>query len=219
MNRRQASVALALVVAGTAAGLVAVETGLFGSFRWTRIPAITVVSAAGDPRIPLVHEAVDFWNRSFADVGTPFRLGAVTEVIGSVPDRDVQALSEAILRHTWRPKMPPSLDGFPGDLLVILSDASFISFTARGDPRVVIGIKSRDDPPMTLPNVQRNVITHELGHAIGLDHDADPTLLMCGRPAPCRPDAFRSETARIFPLSAQEKARLLALYPAEWRAS
>jgi len=40
---------------------------------------------------------------------------------------------------------------------------------------------------MNLPNVARNVIARELGHAIGLGHNSDPTMLMCGRPAPCRP--------------------------------
>jgi predicted Zn-dependent protease len=32
---------------------------------------------------------------------------------------------------------------------------------------------------MSLPNVPRNVIAHELGHAIGLPHNSDPALLMC----------------------------------------
>ena len=63
----------------------------------------------------------------------------------------------------------------------------------------------------------RNVIAHELGHAIGLRHNADATKLMCGRPAPCRPDAFAADTPRYFPLTAEEKARLLAMYPANWR--
>jgi hypothetical protein len=33
---------------------------------WTRIPTVTVVAAtAGDPRLPLVRDAVDFWNHTF----------------------------------------------------------------------------------------------------------------------------------------------------------
>jgi hypothetical protein len=67
-----------------------------------------------------------------------------------------------------------------------------------------------------LPNVVQNVIAHELGHAIGLDHNRDPQLLMCGRPAPCRPDAFESTSPRMFPLSDEERSELLALYPRNW---
>jgi hypothetical protein len=57
------------------------------------------------------------------------------------------------------------------------------------------------------------VIAHELGHAIGLAHNSDPTMLMCGRPAPCRPMAFQSATEHYFSLTSDEKALLLQLYP------
>jgi hypothetical protein len=72
--------------------------------------------------------------------------------------------------------------------------------------------------PLTLPNVLPNVIAHELGHAIGLRHDDDPKLLMCGRPASCRPGAFQSDTPHFFPLSGAEKDRLRSLYPSDWSA-
>jgi len=61
------------------------------------------------------------------------------------------------------------------------------------------------------------VIAHELGHAIGLGHNADPTKLMCGRPWPCRPNLFRSAEPRMFPLTDEEKQQLLSMYPVGWK--
>jgi len=42
---------------------------------WRKHPAITVVSGENDPRIPLVDEAVAFWNDQFVRIGSAFRLG------------------------------------------------------------------------------------------------------------------------------------------------
>jgi hypothetical protein len=63
-----------------------------------------------------------------------------------------------------------------------------------------------------------NVVAHEIGHALALQHNGDPTTLMCGRPASCRPAAFTSEEQRMFPLTSDDIARLRELYPANWHA-
>lgn len=60
-------------------------------------------------------------------------------------------------------------------------------------------------------------MAHEMRHAIGLGHNAEPTLLMCGRPASCRPTEFQSDQARIFPLAPEEKELLLRMYPKDWK--
>lgn len=160
----------------------------------TKVPRVVIsVGQSGDARVPLVHAAVAHWNQLLAGIGSGFRLGPVS--------------------------LGGSGSAQPGTIVVVLSDGEFISHVNRlpGGQGAVAMIRNTNSPPMSLPNVARNVIAHELGHAIGLGHNADPTMLMCGRPAPCRPGLFASQTARYFPLSAADRTSLLAMYPARWK--
>jgi hypothetical protein len=214
MNRRRWSLVFWPLAALVATGAIAWNTALGN--QWTKNPTITVVSEAGDPRRESVRAAVAYWNRTFAEVGTPLRLGEIAWVTDSVPDSDIQSLARQSRFYNPWPAIPDSIERYPGDLIIVLSNARFISFTALRGNRAVIGIKDGTTPPLSLPNVVQNVIAHEIGHAIGLDHNRDPQLLMCGRPAPCRPDAFEASTSRIFPLSEAERSQLLDLYPRNW---
>jgi hypothetical protein len=184
---------------------------------WNLVPTVTVVSATGDPRLPLVSDAVAFWNDTFAQIGTPFRLGVLTQVVGAIPVEDLKMLSPF---DDTNP-LPESLKRIPGNIVVALSEGQFISFTTRRAAlnRAVVAIKDYRSFPLTLPNVARNVIAHALGRAIGLSNNGDPTTLMCGRPAPCRPDRYASDHPNYFPLTEAEKADLLRIYPTSWRAS
>jgi hypothetical protein len=185
-------------------------------FAWDRVPTITVLGEADDPRLVLVRDAVMFWNQTLSGLGSAFRLGTVARREGSIPDDLILALDDSSL-NGMHPPFPEQLGSIPGDIVVALSNADFISFSTHWpNGKGLVAIKSIRAYPMTLPNVARNVIAHELGHAIGLAHNNDPTMLMCGRPAPCRPMAFQSATEHYFPLTGDEKALLLQLYPASW---
>jgi hypothetical protein len=218
INRREAL----LVMAGSAAAAccpriaaAAVAMGL----PWPIVPTVIVIGPAGDSRLVLVHDAVAFWNQTFVGLGSTFRLGAVTEKVGILPARELAALSEATLAQSEPPALPADVMAAPGNIVVALSDGDFVSFCARriSEAKALVAIRSGDVLPMTLPNVARNVIAHEPGHSIGLGHNSDPAFLMCGRPALCRPTAFQSASEHYFPLTDDERALLLRLYPAGWQ--
>jgi hypothetical protein len=189
---------------------------------WSKVPSIVLVSPENDSRIQDTYEAIDFWNHTFAQIGTSFRLGSVVRTAEKLPANQMVLLSQNLLGRSNL----SNIREMSGDLILVLSDENFISF-AYGSPsdsrvldgKVLVAIKSQEIFPLTLPNVTRNIIAHELGHAIGLNHNSDPTKLMCGRPASCRPNLFESEQAEFFPLSNEEELILEKMYPPTWKPS
>jgi len=64
---------------------------------WNKIPTVVVSGKEGDPRIPLVIEAVDFWNKQLSEIGSAFRLGPVSFTRETIPVEELVARSQAVL--------------------------------------------------------------------------------------------------------------------------
>lgn len=187
---------------------------------WQRSPHVVVIaSTATDPRLDLVDRAVTYWNQQLQAVGSAFFLSKPERLIRPPPEEALQEQSQQILSGRARSSnIPAALKSLPGDLRIVLGDTGFISHAGLFDERHTrtVGIRTATMPPLSLPNVALNVIAHEIGHAIGMPHNADAAALMCGRPADCRPGAFESATERLFPLLPHELSLLLRLYPSDW---
>ena len=77
VHRRHVFVCLSLLLLSACIGqhgASPVSGGGEGS-PWSKVPTVVLVAPETDPRLQDAREAVDFWNRTFAELGTPLPIG------------------------------------------------------------------------------------------------------------------------------------------------
>jgi hypothetical protein len=167
MRRRSSSRGVATAVAALV-GVLSVpgheaSAQPFGgrSAPWTRSPSIVVVSAEPNAsHLPKVHAAVAFWNRELAAMGSPFRLGPVTQVASQSGWSDYQRR--------------------PGSIVVVFSTGGG-GISNAGGARVSNAERRPDQGAVVHLRIGDSLIlAHELGHAIGLRHSTIRESLMYG---------------------------------------
>jgi hypothetical protein len=187
---------------------------------WKDIPAIAVVSAEDDSRLPAVREAVDFWNAELSKLGSPFRLGHVAHVVENDPPGAPPYLRDRLAGKTLSrlaktlSRMAPA-----GDVIVALSKESDFRAFAWATPdlqKVVVPIPDLWAYTRMLPRLVSNVVAHELGHVIGLGHNGDAAALMCGEPW-CARLRVDIPSDGFLPITESEKTKLLEMYPPNWQ--
>jgi hypothetical protein len=171
-----------------------------------------------DARLAATREAIAFWNGTLSDLRLTPRLHEVEVIVASPASRPFETYTRDIWRLAGRdvpaeahPKPPAELVALAGDIVVFFSKQRFFSFAwpFGGRERFFISISTDTAAPLNYPNVSRNVIAHEFGHALGLRHNGNTRTLMCG---PCESLLYWSDTSLFFPLTPEEVARLLALH-------
>jgi hypothetical protein len=174
----------------------------WGAWKWR--PSIVVMSGKGDPRVPAVHEARNFWNAELSKLRTSFRLGPVSHIPEYVRLDELNRPPDDLLNFVTKTG---------GDVVVALSYDSTRSFTTqwRSSRKLFILIASEKTDEFKTPGAARNLVAQELGHTIGLRRNECATVLKCGD------SVWTFPGERFLPLTDQEKAQLAEMYPPNWK--
>lgn len=186
---------------------------------WKKSPSIVVMSAANDARLPDVERAVNFWNLTLRDLGSPFHLGSIEHIPEQLPGdtafRSRHALEGFESRNFgWY----EAIDSFRAraaaarsDVVVALMDSDRSYVTDRAVPGKLLMVVQRR-------HYVHNIIAHEFGHVVGLGHRQDPVALMCGYVTGLsRCDVGTVTTATGYaPLTIDDTLQLRDMYPPTW---
>jgi hypothetical protein len=179
---------------------------------------VIITPDESDGRFAAAREAVVFWNQTLSNLKLRPRL-LETKVLVAPP---ISRRLETYTRQIWLlagrpvpngggPTPPKELLELEGDIVVFFSKQVIFSFAwpFAGRTRYFIGIQTDSEAPLNYPNVSRNVIAHELGHALGLAHNGNTETLMCG---PCQHLLYWSGQPAFFPLTPEERTQLAVLH-------
>ncbi len=204
------------------AAIVAVAATLGGpaSASAEERSVLVLAPSAEDDRLEPTRAAIAFWNARLTELGAATRLGAPRIVPASPVARSVENYARSVAQRGVRlpggeaePDAPAALTDLGADIVVLLSRQDILSYTwplPRVDPpRHLVVIRRVRGPDRDDAMVSRHVVAHELGHALGLLHNAHPHTLMCG---PCQPLLAESDETGFLPLTDAERARLIALH-------
>ena len=210
----------ALVVAALAGWILTAAAGEPPGVLPSNPSILVLVPSAADDRLAPSREAIAFWNDRLAELGVATRFAAPRVVVESPVERALENYARQVAQRATRlpagdaePPPPAALTGLDADVVLLLSRQDILSFTwplpRVSPPRYLVVIRKVRAPYRTDPMVTKHVVAHELGHALGLDHNAEPHTLMCG---PCQPLTAEPDATGFLPLTAGDRARLVELH-------